>query len=123
MSHLLDEQTHSYTLSYMVYMIGMGDVLSVRMDKELEKRLTFLMERRKIVDKSSYVRQLIDRSLSADLLDYLSEEVAARRLSIWKAASIAEIPLRAMMKELAERKVTMYDEQTLTEDLTFAEGF
>ncbi|MFW9964757.1 MAG: UPF0175 family protein [Candidatus Sifarchaeia archaeon] len=100
----------------------MGDVLSVRMDKELEKRLAFLMEKRKIVDKSSYVRLLIDRSLSADLLDYLSEEVEARRLSIWKAASIAEIPLRAMMRELAERKVTMYDEQTLAEDLVFAEG-
>lgn len=103
-------------------MIEMGDVLSVRMDKELEKRLAFLMEKRKIVDKSSYVRLLIDRSLSADLLDYLSEEVEARRLSIWKAASIAEIPLRAMMRELAERKVTMYDEQTLAEDLVFAEG-
>jgi len=100
----------------------MGDVLSVRMDKELEKRLAFLMEKRMIVDKSSYVRQLIDRSLSVDLLDYLSEEVEARRLSIWKAASIAEIPLRAMMRELAERKVTMYDDQTLTEDLIFAEG-
>lgn len=103
-------------------MIKMGDVLSVRMDKDLEKRLTFLMEKRKIIDKSSYVRQLIDRSLSVDLLDYLAEEVEARRLSIWKAASIAEIPLRAMMRELAERRVTMYDEQTLTEDLIFSEG-
>ena len=100
----------------------MGDVLSVRMDAELEKRLTFLMEKKKIVDKSSYVRQLIDRSLSADLLDYLSEEVASKHLSIWKAAAIAEIPLRAMMKELAERKIAMYDEQSLAEDLIFAEG-
>ena len=103
-------------------MIKMGDVLSVRMDKELEKRLAFLMEKRKIVDKSSYVRQLIDRSLSDDLLDYLSEEVAARHISIWKAASIADIPLRAMMKVLARRNISMYDEQALTEDLIFAEG-
>ena len=101
----------------------MGDVLSVRMDKDLERRLAFLMEKRKIVDKSSYVRQLIDRSLFTDLLDYLAEEVEVRHLSIWKAASIAEIPLRAMMNELAKRRVTMYDEQTLTEDLIFSEGF
>jgi predicted HTH domain antitoxin len=100
----------------------MGDILSVRMDKELEMRLAFLMEKRKIVDKSSYVRQLIDRSLSNDLLDYLSEEVAAKRISIWKAASIADIPLRAMMKELAKRNVSMYDEQALREDMIFAEG-
>jgi predicted HTH domain antitoxin len=106
----------------MVYMMKMGDVLSVRMDKELEKRLTFLMEKRKIVDKSSYVRQLIDRSLSNDLLDYLAEEVAARHISIWKAASIADIPLRAMMKELVKRNISMYDEQALIEDLIFAEG-
>ncbi|TFH11434.1 MAG: hypothetical protein E4H14_00780 [Candidatus Thorarchaeota archaeon] len=106
----------------MVYAMNMGDVLSVRMDKELEKRLAFLMEKRKIVDKSSYVRQLIDRSLSNDLLDYLSEEVTARHISIWKAASIAEVPLRAMMNELAKRNIPMYDEQALTEDLIFAEG-
>jgi predicted HTH domain antitoxin len=95
-------------------MIEMGDVLSVRMDKELERRLAFLMEKKRIVDKSSYVRQLIDRSLS--------EDFAARRISIWKAASIADIPLRAMMKELARRNVPMYDEQALAEDLIFAEG-
>ncbi len=100
----------------------MGDVLSVRMDKELETRLAFLMNRRKIVDKSSYIRQLIDRSLSEDLLDYLSEEIAAKHISIWKAAYIADIPLRAMMGELAKRNISMYDEHALTEDLIFAEG-
>jgi len=103
-------------------MIEMGDVLSVRMDKELEKRLAFLMDRRKIVDKSSYVRQLIDRSLSEDLLDYLSEEVTAKRISLWKAASIAGTSLRVMMSELAKRNISVYDEQSLTEDLFFSEG-
>jgi predicted HTH domain antitoxin len=100
----------------------MADVLSVRMDKEMEERLAFLMEKRKIVDKSSYVRRLLDRSLSEDLLDYLAEEVTAKRLSVWKAASVAGISLRAMMKELAERRVSTYDEQALREDLTFGEG-
>ncbi len=97
-------------------------VLSVRMDKEMEKRLAYLMERRKIVDKSAYIRQLIDRSLSADLLDYLSEEVATRRMSIWKAASSAGISLRVMMVELAKRNISTYDEQALREDLIFSEG-
>jgi predicted HTH domain antitoxin len=103
-------------------MIEMGDVLSVRMDKDLEERLAFLMAQRKIVDRSAYIRQLIDRSLSADLLDYLAEEVTAKRMSIWKAASVAKISLRAMMEELSKRNVTMYDEQALREDLLFAEG-
>ena len=102
-------------------MIEMG-VLSVRMDEEMEKRLAFLMERRKIVDKSAYIRQLIDKSLAADLLDYLSEEVAAKRISTWKAASTAGISLRVMMVELAKRNISIYDEQALREDLIFAEG-
>lgn len=88
----------------------------------MEERLAFLMEKRKIVDKSSYIRRLLDRSLSEDLLDYLSEEVTAKRLSVWKAASVAGISLRAMMKELAERGVSTYDEQALREDLAFGEG-
>ena len=100
----------------------MGDVLSVRMDKDLEERLAFLMKQKKIIDKSAYIRQLIDRSLSAELLDYLTEEVAAKRISIWKAATMAGISLRAMMNELTKRNITTYDEQALREDLLFAEG-
>ncbi|TFG11326.1 hypothetical protein EU537_12645 [Candidatus Thorarchaeota archaeon] len=100
----------------------MGDVLSVRIDKDLEGRLTFLMKERRIVDRSAYIRRLIDRSLTEDFLDYLSEEVAAKRISMWKAASMAGISLRSMMSELAKRGVSMYDEQSLREDLLFAEG-
>ncbi|MBD3408111.1 MAG: hypothetical protein GF411_18465 [Candidatus Lokiarchaeota archaeon] len=103
-------------------MMTMADVLSVRLDEDLEKRLAFLMEKRKIVDKSAYVRRLIDRSLREDLLDFLSEEVAAKRLSMWKASSIAGISLRAMMTEIAKRGISIYDEQSLREDLLFAEG-
>ncbi len=95
----------------------MGKILSVRLDKDLETRLTYLMKRRRIVDKSAYIRQLIDRSLFQDLLDYLSEEVSAKRISAWKAASDAGISLRAMMAELARRNVPSYDEVSLREDL------
>ena len=37
-------------------------VLSVRLDAELEELIIILMEKRKIVDKPAYVRQLLDRS-------------------------------------------------------------
>lgn len=55
-------------------MRNMG-VLSVRLDPELEEKLQFLMEKRKIVNKSAYIRHLIFKSLTEDLIDYLCNEV------------------------------------------------
>lgn len=96
-------------------------VLSVRLDKELEEKLQFLMKKQKIVDKSAYIRRLLKRSIREELLDYLSQEVKDRNLSIWKAAELAQLSLRGMMQELAKREVLMYDETALKEDLSFAE--
>ena len=95
-------------------------VLSVRLDSELEKKLDFLMEKRKIMDRSAYVRQLITRSLTDDLLDYLCNEVKRRRISAWKAAEVAQVSLRAMLKELGHREIIIYDEITFEEDWDFA---
>ncbi|MHA1651083.1 MAG: UPF0175 family protein [Candidatus Helarchaeota archaeon] len=94
-------------------------VLSVRLDSELEEKLQYLMEKRKIRDKSAYVRQLISESLTKELLDYLCKEVSKRNISAWKAAEIAKISLRAMLKELAERNIPSYDEIAFKEDLLF----
>jgi predicted HTH domain antitoxin len=100
----------------------LGDVLSVRIDKELESKLELLMKSKKIVDKSAYIRQLISRSLTHDLLDYLSKEVSAHRMSAWRAAQIAGISLRAMMRELSERGVESYSEREFEEDLLFSKS-
>jgi len=118
----LGEAQRIYTQYYMVYRIVMSEVLSVRIDEDLKERLSYLMNRRKIVDRSAYLRQLIDKALTEDLIDYLAEEVKSKRISVWKAASIAQIPLRAMMTELAKRDIPTYDEQAFREDLRFVEG-
>ncbi|MBN1329315.1 MAG: hypothetical protein JXA54_07560 [Candidatus Heimdallarchaeota archaeon] len=94
-------------------------VLSVRIDKELEEKLQFLMEKRKIVDKSAYIRKLLDEAIEEDLLDFLSKEIEKKHLSIWKAAELAKIPLGRIMHELAKRDVKTYDEAALLEDLAF----
>ncbi len=95
-------------------------VLSVRLDKDTEKSLEYLMEKRKIVDKSAYIRKLLDESLQKDLLDYLCVEVQKKRMSAWKAAEIAKITLRAFLKGFYERGYESYDEKSLEEDLEFA---
>ena len=112
----------SYTLYDPVYRMLMGGVLSVRLDSELEEKLALLMRKKRVVDKSAYIRQLISRSLIEDLLDYLTGEVMMRRMSSWRAAEIAGIPLRSMLRELATRRIEMYDEKALEEDISFAEG-
>lgn len=95
-------------------------VLSVRIDKELEEKLKFLMEKQKIIDKSAYIRKLLAESIKAELLDFISKEVESRSLSIWKAAELAQMSLRGIMHELAKRDVKTYDEIALREDLIFA---
>ena len=66
-------------------------MLSVRIDKELEEKLKFLMERQKIVDKSAYIRKLLDEAIEEDLLDFLSKEIEKKHISIWKAAELAKM--------------------------------
>ena len=95
-------------------------VLSVRIDAELEEELRYLMEKRKIVDKSAYIRQLIQKSLFKELIDFLCEEIKFQRMSAWKAAEIAKISLLEMLKELSQRNIFSYDEAAFKEDLAFA---
>lgn len=95
-------------------------VISVRLDADLEERLAFLMDKRKIVDKSAYIRQLLYRSVGEDLIDYLCDEVKEKRISSWKAAEMAEISLRAMLSHLASRNIALFDDTALEDDLAFA---
>ena len=82
-------------------------VLSVRIDKELEEKLKYLMEKQKIIDKSTYIRKLLAESIKEELLGFLSQEVEKKNMSVWN--------------ELAKRDVKTYDESALQEDLSFLE--
>ena len=95
-------------------------VLSVRLDDDLEGKLDFLMKKLKIIDKSAYIRQLLDKSLSEEILEVLCNQVGEKQISAWKAAEIAGISLRKMLEELKKRNLTGYDEQSFKEDLNFA---
>ena len=97
-------------------------ILSVRLDEELEKRLNYLLTKRKITDKSAYIRQILDKALHSEVLDVLTQAIKDRQMSIWKAAEIAQITLRQMMYELAKRNVSIYDEGAFQQDLEFLKG-
>ncbi len=95
-------------------------VLLVRLDDELERKLNFLIKKLKIVDKSTYIRKLLDNSLSEEMIKMLCKNVEEKKMSVWKAAEIAGVPLRKMLYELDKRKTSGYDEQSLREDLEYA---
>ncbi|MGV9203861.1 MAG: UPF0175 family protein [Promethearchaeia archaeon] len=95
-------------------------VLSVRLNEDLEKKLEFVMKKLQIVDKSSFIRQLMDKSLTDEMIEVLAQQIEEKQMSAWKAAEIAGISLRKMLDELKKRKISSYDEQALEEDLNFA---
>ena len=92
-------------------------VLSIRLDPDLELKLNFLLERKKILDKSLYIRQLLDKSLQEDLIDFICNEIALHHISAWKGAELAKISLRQMYHELAMRNIETYDEAAFLQDL------
>jgi len=95
-------------------------ILSVRIDDDLEEKLNFLMVRLKRKDKSSYIRQLLEKSLTEEILEVLCKQVGEKDMSAWKAAEIAGVSLRKMLEELKKRNVSWYDEQAIKEDIEYA---
>jgi predicted HTH domain antitoxin len=97
-------------------------ILSVRLDAELDEKLEFILNKRKVIDKSAYIRQLLANSIKEDLIDFLCDEIKKKQMSAWKAAQIAEISLLKMLDECAKRQIILYDQVSLEEDLQFAFG-
>lgn len=97
-------------------------ILSVRLDDELEQKLSFLMDRLKKKDKSSFIRQLLEKSLEEEMLEVLCKQVGDKNTSAWKAAEIAGVSLRKMMEELKKRNIPGYDEQAIKEDIEYSLG-
>ncbi len=95
-------------------------ILSVRIDDDLDEKLKFLMTRLKKKDRSSYIRQLLEKSLSEEMIVVLCNQVGEKNISAWKAAEKAGVSLRKMMEELKKRNISGYDEQAIKEDIEFA---
>ncbi len=95
-------------------------ILSVRIDDDLEQKLSFLMKKFKKKDKSSYIRQLLEKSLTEEMFEVLCKEIGEKNISTWKAAEVAGVSLRMMMEELKKRNVSGYDELSILEDIKYA---
>lgn len=94
-------------------------VLSVRLDTEMEEKINLLMKNRHIVDKSAFIRQLLDKSLSEELLQYYCEIVNLKKMSAWKAAEKLGISLREFLHQYKSKGFETYTHKEFLEDLEF----
>ena len=75
------------------------------------------MEKGFIEDKSAFIRKLLDKSLTEEIINVLCEQVDKGEISAWKSAEIAGISLDQMFTELSKRNINIYDKESLKEDL------
>jgi len=81
-------------------------VISVRPTPDLERKIKKLMEFEK-VDKSSIVRKALEKGLNEELKRLALNLYIERKVSLAKAAEIAEVSIRDMIELIKERGISL----------------
>lgn len=81
-------------------------VISVRATPDLERKIKKLMEFEK-ADKSSIVRKAMERGVNEELKKLALTLYVERKVSLAKAAEIAEISVRDMLELIKEKGVSL----------------
>jgi len=95
----------------------MAEIMSFRLPAETRAMLDELAED-EAKDKSELVRELLTMGLKEKKLQKAIELYKDGKVTLWKAARMADVSLWKMMDVLSERKVeAQYGERELEEDL------
>ncbi len=81
-------------------------VISVRPTPDLERKIKKLMEFEK-ADKSSIVRRALEKGLNEELKRLALSLYIDRKVSLAKAAEIAEISIRDLIELIKERGISL----------------
>ena len=81
-------------------------VISVRPTPDLERKIRKLMEFEK-VDKSSIVRRALEKGLNDELKRLALNLYIERKVSLAKAAEIAEISVRDLIEMIKEKGISL----------------
>ncbi|MFQ6125925.1 MAG: UPF0175 family protein [Candidatus Heimdallarchaeota archaeon] len=68
-------------------------------------------------DRSTAIRKLIEIGLSVKTLEKALNLYAKRKITLWKAAEIADRSLWEMIEEIRQRRIVVYTEEEAREDL------
>ena len=97
-------------------MYNMAETVSVRIYKEDIKEIDKLSKLEK-KSKSSLLREILELGLKDKKLELALEKFRKNKLSAWKAARIAEMPLSQFLDVLVEKNIDFhYGVKELEED-------
>ncbi len=102
----------------------MADLISVRLGKDLERELS-QVEKKWRVDRSEIIRRLLAGALKEWKLNNALEELAAHKITLGRAAELAEVSLWEMMDIVKKKKIDWvgYTEEDVEKDLEIALNF
>ncbi len=96
----------------------MADIISVRIDSDLQKAIS-IVEKRWKADRSEVVRRLLVEAVKSWKIQNAMGEIMAGKISIGKAAEECEISIWEMVSLLKEKNInwTGYGEEDIRQDL------
>ena len=94
----------------------MGVTITTRVSEEIEKEIRSISEREQL-DRSTVVRRLLMEGIKDWKIKYALEEYSEGRVTIWKAARMADVSLRQMLDIAAKKGIPFqYTMKDLRED-------
>jgi len=84
----------------------MGDKISIVLPEDLKEEIDKLREIFK-EDQSSYIRKLLWKSIAQEKLDYALKEYLNDKISLGRAAQIADLSIWEILDELKKRNITL----------------
>ena len=102
----------------------MGNTISVRLGKSLEKELT-LVERKLHVDRSEIIRRLLDKAIQEWKTQNSLDELATHKITLGRAAEMAGKSIWEMMEIVKEKKIDWIGltPEDIEEDLNIVKKF
>lgn len=103
-----------YTVNYMSL-----ETVTARLPRKTLKEIERLAEKEK-VDRSELIRRLLDSALQERRIEEALKAYQDRKVTLWKAAEMAGLSLRAMMELTKEKKIPIpYTLEDLERDLEY----
>jgi predicted HTH domain antitoxin len=82
-------------------------VISIRPTREMKEKIEELAKIKQM-ERSSLVRQLLDRAIKGELKDHALDLFTKRKVSLAKAAEIAGVTIREMHELIKDRDIALH---------------
>lgn len=94
----------------------MGATITTRVSDEIEEEIRSISKREQL-DRSTVVRRLLVEGIKDWKIKYALEQYSEGRITIWKAARMADVSLRQMLDIAAKKGIPFqYTLEDLRED-------